>query len=148
LPGAYSPQKEFRPPTRRNASHPKVDVLRRSYASEHASFNDTDTNLMQGPRSQRLHNRRRKHTEIWRGVGSPYSGLMLAARITWPHFSVSFAKNVPNSAGELANGVLPRSASRPLIVGSVRAALISRLSLSTISAGVLLGPPTPVKEIA
>ena len=37
----------------------------------------------------------------------------------------------------------PRSASRALILGSARAALISLLSLSMISAGVFLGAPTP-----
>src|SRR5262249_58285514 len=72
-----------------------------------------------------------------------HSGLMLAARITLPHFSVSSAMSLPKSAGEPTSGVLPRSASRALILESARAALISLLSLSTISAGVALGAPTP-----
>jgi hypothetical protein len=42
---------------------------------------------------------------ILRGDNGPQSGLMLAARITLPHFSVSSAMNLPNSAGELANAV-------------------------------------------
>ena len=36
-----------------------------------------------------------------------YSALMLAARITLPHFSVSSAMSLPNSAGEPASVVLP-----------------------------------------
>src|SRR5271168_2944288 len=47
-----------------------------------------------------------------------HSGSMLAARITLAHFSVSSAINLPKSAGELAIAVLPRSASRALILGS------------------------------
>ena len=69
---------------------------------------------------------------------------MLAARITLPHFSVSSAMSLPKSAGEPASTVPPRSASRALILGSARPALISLLSLSTISAGVFLGAPTPI----
>ena len=40
----------------------------------------------------------------------------------------------------------PRSASRAFILGSARAALISLLSLSTISAGVFFGAPTPIPD--
>jgi hypothetical protein len=46
--------------------------------------------------------------------------LMLAARITLAHFSVSSAISFPNSVGESASTVPPRSASRALILGSVR----------------------------
>src|SRR5712691_12832068 len=74
---------------------------------------------------------------------SDQPGLMLPARITLPHFSVSSAMCFPKSVGEPENGVPPRSASRALILGSARAAFISLLSLSTISAGVLLGAPMP-----
>jgi hypothetical protein len=49
-----------------------------------------------------------------------------------------------NAAGELANTGEPKSAIRALIFGSARATLISLLSLSTISVGVLLGVPTPI----
>ena len=41
----------------------------------------------------------------------------------------------------------PRSASRAFILGSARAALISLLSLSMISAGVFLGAPTPYQVL-
>src|SRR5262249_3275025 len=84
------------------------------------------------------------HAEI-RARGSParYSGLILAARITWAHFPVSSAISVPKSAGEPASVVPPRAASCPLIFGSASSALISLLSVSTISAGVFLGAPIP-----
>src|ERR1700680_4776266 len=71
-------------------------------------------------------------------------GLLLAARITLPHFSVSSAMNLPNSAGEVGNTTPPRSASRAFVTGLASAALISLLSLPMISAGVFLGAPTPV----
>src|SRR5205809_654122 len=45
------------------------------------------------------------------------------------------------------NTVPPRLTSRALIVGSARPALISRLSLSTISAGVFFGTPMPKKTL-
>ena len=49
------------------------------------------------------------------------SGLMLAARITLPHFSVSSAISFPKSAGESASAAPPRSASRALIKDGARA---------------------------
>src|SRR5262245_58770637 len=51
--------------------------------------------------------------------------------------------SLPNSAGELANGVAPRSVSRAAILGSAKAALISRLSWSTTFAGVPWGAQKP-----
>jgi hypothetical protein len=77
-----------------------------------------------------------------------HSVLMLAARITLLHFSVSSARSLPKSAGEPASSVPPSSISRVFSVGSSRAALISRLSLSMIAAGVCLGAPRPNKELA
>jgi hypothetical protein len=68
-----------------------------------------------------------------------HSGLMLAARITLPHFSVSSAISLPKSAGEPASTVPPRSA---------RPALISFLSLSMISMAVFLGAPRPNEALA
>src|SRR5262249_7446056 len=76
-----------------------------------------------------------------------HSGLMFAERITLAHFSVSAAMNLPKSAGEPGSTMPPRSASRILILGSARPALISRLSLSMISAGVLLGVPSPSQAL-
>ena len=58
---------------------------------------------------------------------------------TLPHFSVSSAINLPNSADDPPNGVPPRSARRAFSFGSASAALTSLLSLSMTSAGVLRG---------
>jgi|SRR6516162_4400275 len=51
-------------------------------------------------------------------VDQPYSSLMLAARITLPHFSVSSAISLPKLAGESASTAPPRPASRALFLGS------------------------------
>src|SRR5262249_28736699 len=77
-----------------------------------------------------------------------HSALMPANFTTLPHFSVSSAMSLPKSVDESASGVLPRSAIRALILGSARPALISRLSLSIISAGVFLGAPRPIQPLA
>src|SRR5262245_27531266 len=81
-------------------------------------------------------------------VDQPYSSLMLAARITLPHFSVSSPMNLPNSFDEVGNAVAPSSAIRALILGSPSAALISVLSLSMISGGVSFGAPRPPQALA
>src|SRR5262249_60425898 len=78
----------------------------------------------------------------------PQSALMPVNLTTLPHFSVSSAISLPNSAGEPASTVPPRSASRVFILGSARPALISLLSFSTISAGVAFGAPTPYHVLA
>src|SRR5262249_16808458 len=85
-----------------------------------------------------------------RNIGSGllrHSGLMLAALITLLHFSVSSAISFPNSTGESASTSPPRSARRAFILGSARPALISLLSFSTISAGVVFGAPTPYQVL-
>src|SRR5262249_48507103 len=76
-------------------------------------------------------------------VPGSYSSLILAARTTFPHFSVSSAMSLPKSAGEPGSAVAPHSASRAFILGSARAALTSVLSFATISAGPVLGAPMP-----
>src|SRR5262245_61829323 len=86
-------------------------------------------------------------TEYWNGL-LRQSALMLAARITLPHFSVSAAISLPKSAGEPTSTVPPNSASRDLISGSARPALIALFRLSTISIGVLLGAPKPAQKLA
>src|SRR5262249_11833661 len=73
----------------------------------------------------------------------PQSALMLRARMSLPHFSVSSAMSLPKSVGEYASTSPPRSASRPFNLGSARPALISLLSLSTIPAGGFLRLPRP-----
>ncbi len=77
-----------------------------------------------------------------------YSGLMFAARISLPHFSVSSEMSFPNSSGESTSTMPPKSASCAFILGLARATLISLLSLSTISVGVFLGTPTPYHPLA
>src|SRR5258708_26446402 len=62
---------------------------------------------------------------------------------TLAHFSVSSAISLPKSAGRPGSTAPPKSASRAFILGLARAPLISRLSLSMISAGVSFGAPTP-----
>src|SRR5262249_8466800 len=55
----------------------------------------------------------------------PHSGLMLAALITLPHFSVSAVMSFAKSPGEPGKAVPPSSVSRALILESARLALIS-----------------------
>src|SRR5262249_31755011 len=81
-------------------------------------------------------------------VDQPYSGLMLAARTTLPHFSASSVMSLPKSAGEPASAASPKSASRAFILGSARAAFISLFSLSIILGGVLFGAATPNQLLA
>src|SRR5947209_19965757 len=83
-----------------------------------------------------------------RGAASPQPALMFGARMSLPHFSVSVARNCPNSAGVIGIGTAPTSASCAVILGSVRAALIALLSLAVISTGVLLGAPIPYQPLA
>jgi hypothetical protein len=83
---------------------------------------------------------------LWNGPRAErsYSALILAARMTLAHFSVSSATNFANSVGDPIKTVVPtRSVNRALILGSARPALISLLSLSMIAAGVFLGTPKP-----
>ena len=72
-----------------------------------------------------------------------HSALTPANFTTLPHFSVSSAMSLPKSAGGPTSGVAPRSASCALIFRSASALLISLLSLSMTSGGVLLGEPKP-----
>src|SRR5262249_20588230 len=73
----------------------------------------------------------------WNVRASPTpSALMPTNLIALAHFSVSSAISLPKPAGETTSGAPPRSVSRALILGSARPALISPLSLSTISTGV------------
>src|SRR5262245_27466065 len=76
------------------------------------------------------------------------AGLMLAARITLPHFSTSSAMSLPKSVGEPGSGEPPNSAIRVFILGSARPVFISLLSFSMISAGVAFGAPMPNQLLA
>src|SRR5262249_33543854 len=82
-------------------------------------------------------------------VGSlDYSAFAPEDLTTLAHFSVSSAMNLPKSEGEPANTAAPRSANRAFNLESARPALISLLSLLTISAGVSLGAPMPATALA
>src|SRR5262249_15769980 len=74
---------------------------------------------------------------------SPHSGLTFGNLITFPHASVSLPISWLNSPGDIVRTGRPRFSSRPLIFGSARAALTSRLSRSTIPLGVAAGAPSP-----
>ena len=76
-----------------------------------------------------------------------HSGLIFANLITLAHFSVSPTISLPKSVGDPASTVPPNS-SCALILRSARPALVSLLSLSTISAGVFLGAPRPYTALA
>src|SRR5215467_11945806 len=78
----------------------------------------------------------------------PHSTLILASRITLPHFAVSSANSLAKSAGEPGSGVPPSSVMRAFILGSEKAALSSRLSLSTIAVGVPTGAAIPYHALA
>ena len=60
----------------------------------------------------------RTHAHVMdRSKSSAYSGLMPAARTTWPHFSVSSEMRLPNSAGEPGSGSPPMAAKPCLHAG-------------------------------
>src|SRR5262245_44616708 len=80
---------------------------------------------------------------IFRMGRADHSALILAARITLPHFSVSSATSRPKSPELIGIGSAPNSMSLGIKLGSARLALISLLSFSMVSAGVALGAPMP-----
>src|SRR5262249_36061609 len=77
-----------------------------------------------------------------------YPGLAPENLTTLAHFTVSAEINLAKSAVEPANTVAPISANRTSALLSARQALISWLSLSTISEGALFGAPMPYHELA
>src|SRR6516162_11590688 len=77
-----------------------------------------------------------------------HSGLAPENLTTLPHFSISSVMSLPKAAGEPGITVPPTSASRALSLESAKPALISMLSLSTISLGVFLGAATPYQALA
>src|SRR5262249_2091757 len=82
------------------------------------------------------------------GMSCGHSGLMLAPRMTFAHFSVSSAMNLPKSAGVIDFGTLPMPANCVINLGSARAASIASWSLSMIAAGVSFGATTPFHTLA
>src|SRR5262249_16095796 len=85
---------------------------------------------------------RHSRNEIY-GTCPDHSPLMLAARITLPHLSVSSAMSFPNSMSDIGIGSAPSCASRSLIFGSGSPELTSLLSLPMISGDVFFCGPTP-----
>src|SRR5260370_39641288 len=77
-----------------------------------------------------------------------YSALLLAARITLAHFSVSSAMSLPTSAGESAHSPPPSFARCVLILGPARPPLLPLVSLSTISVGAFFGAPLPSQRLS
>ena len=67
---------------------------------------------------------------------------------TMPHFSISCPTSFPKPADEPGITVLAKSAKRAFILGSARPALISLLSLPTISLGVFFGAAMPYQAVA
>ena len=72
-----------------------------------------------------------------------HSNLMLAARTTLAHCSVSSAMSSRYFAGDSVRTVAPRSASRARIFWSPMISFTVALSLSMISTGVAFGAPSP-----
>src|SRR5215475_6493008 len=89
-----------------------------------------------------------RERNLWKIRRSGHCGLIPANLTTLAHFSVSSAMILPNSAGEPASTVPPKSASCAFILESARPALISLLSLSMVSVGVFLGAPIPYHVLA
>src|SRR5262245_27383298 len=85
--------------------------------------------------------------DLW-NTSRDHSGLILAARITLPHFMVSSAISLAKSAGEPGSTVAPRLASRAWKLASARLALTCVFNLLMISAGVFLGAPMPYHALA
>ena len=72
---------------------------------------------------------------IFRQDRAHHSAFMPADLIAFAHFSVSSAVSSPKSLGDPQSPFRPGRLAVPFILETVRAALISRLSLSMISAG-------------
>jgi hypothetical protein len=77
-----------------------------------------------------------------------YSTLSPANFTTPAHFSVSAAMSLPKSADVPGINSPPIAPNRDFIAASLKAALISVLSLSTISAGVFVGAAMPYHWLA
>src|SRR5262249_45272160 len=74
--------------------------------------------------------------------GTIQSTLIRALLTTLPHFSVSAAMYLPNSAGVISIGSAPKAVNCAFILASERTALVSVLSASMMSAGVFAGAPS------
>src|SRR4029453_4196321 len=130
-----------------DGQRPKGIYGRRSLNHKNPPFSIGATNLTTGDyRGSGLV--QRNVMEYSAGDRADHSALMPADLITLAHFSVSSAMSLPKSAGVPGRTVPPRAASRALILGSARPALISLLSLLITSAGVSFGAPIPNQLLA
>src|SRR5204862_454997 len=77
-----------------------------------------------------------------------HSALMLATRITWPHFSVSSAIIFAKSSGAPPIGVPLNSAIRTLIFASSSTTFTSLLTREVIPVGTPLGATSPIHALA
>src|SRR6516162_8259286 len=102
---------------------------------------------MQRSKRAPLFGRHSRNETLW-NVLLHQSALAPENLITLAHFSVSVTTNLAKSEGEPGNTAAPRSANRAFNLGSTRPALISLLSLLTMSAGVFLGAPMPCSALA
>src|SRR5262249_418593 len=75
------------------------------------------------------------------------SALMLAALITLPHFSVSSATSLPNSAGVIGMGSPASSARRACNFGSANTPFTARFSFPMIWGLVPLGAAIPYQML-
>src|SRR5262245_65528081 len=89
------------------------------------------------------HSPPRRFADRYGNVRLHQSALAPENLITLAHFSVSLDMNLAKSEDKPRNTAAPRSANRAFNLGSTRPALISLLSLSTISAGLSLGAAMP-----
>jgi hypothetical protein len=90
----------------------------------------------------------RREMRNWLGTSLLSFGLNIGCSNHFGPLLGFFDYDPSKSAGVIGNGVAPNSTSRALILGSASPALISLLSLSTISIGVFLGAPMPCQVLA
>ena len=81
-------------------------------------------------------------------AGENHSGLMLAARITLPHFSVSSAMSVPNSAGEPRKRRAAQVGKPRLQLGIGETGIDLLIELVDDLGRRVLGAPTPNQLLA
>src|SRR5262245_38139757 len=132
-----------------SSPEPAVPAYRRPrMPRKHPQVLGVDLNRSESSRWARRRARRRSpNGTLWNIRGrTRYSALMLAARITLAHFSVSSATSFPNSAGVIGMGSPPSSARRARNFGSANTAFTARFSFSPLSGGVPLGGRYPVAE--
>src|SRR5207302_458489 len=95
-----------------------------------------------GARHRHRGERRRPHRQQVATAHEPHCALMPAARMTFPHFSISDLNKAAHSSGVVPTGSKPSAANFSLKSGSTTKRTISRLSRVMISLGVRAGTMT------